>query len=86
MTAPTLVRTQRDRIRVRKADPVEQAELAFARKVEADLAAHLPTVVTVQDYGPGWYIVGVDRQRRLFEVRRSGEPISVSWSAVRAGK
>lgn len=73
MTAPTLARDL----------AVDPALYELAERVQADLDACRETVVDLVGYGRGWYILGVDWSRRLFEVRRSGPPISVAWAAVR---
>ena len=69
MTAPTLIRTRtRTATGPRLADRCEAGEAVC---------------VTVVDYGPGWWVIGVDRAARMLRVRgASGGEMTASWSDV----
>jgi hypothetical protein len=62
----------------------QSAGRRLAYQVAARLASNQPTVVTVDGYGSGWYVLAVDWHRELFTVRRGGgDPIDVAWGSVR---
>jgi hypothetical protein len=70
VTAPTIDR------------PTAGLGTRIAHKVAALLAENEAPVARLVGYGKGWYILSVDWERGLFEVRRSGSPISVAWGSV----
>lgn len=68
---PTVHRTRR---RGKTSDYAEQG---------ADLYASGEAVtVTVDKFGPGWWVTGVDRHARMLTVYRDGGEMTVAWSEV----
>lgn len=55
----------------------------FAELVADRFEAGEAVTVTAGEYGPGWWVTGVDREAQTFDVyRNGGEMPAVTWAAV----
>lgn len=71
MSAPTLIRTR------------HRNPSALGAQLADRFEAGEALCVSVVDYGPGWYVVGVDRAARKLIVRgANGGELTVPWVDV----
>lgn len=59
-----------------------QVRSTFAELVADRFEAGEAVTVTVDLYGPGWWVTAVNRTARTVDVYRNGGEITAAWAAV----